>query len=422
MKVCILAVLLLCTACSKKGETENEDAPKEEAAAAPVETASARTGSIAEVAEAEAVLYPLRQASILAKVSAPIQQLLVQRGDHVKAGQLLAVLENRDLTASAQESGQLFQQAEAAYENTRSAQMPDELTKAKSDVTAGEEAYDASKRVYDSRVKLFRDGALAEKLVEDAKVAMVQAQTTLETARQHLASLQKVGQAAQLRAAKAQVEAAGAHFKSAEAQLSYTRIVSPIDGVVAERPLNVGELASGGSPLLTVADISRIVARANVQVTAAGRMRVGQRGTLIAQGEELEGVVRVVSPLVDPNSTTVQVWVEAKNPGEKIKPGASARIRVETRQIGGAVLVPLSALLSREDGGDRVMIAGSDSLAHNRPVKVGVRSGDTAQITSGVKPGENVIVSGALGLDDKAHILTGKGGAEEDEKGKGDKE
>jgi HlyD family secretion protein len=422
MKACILAVLLLCTACSKKPEGAGEDASKEEAAAAPVETDTARTGSIAEVAEAEAVLYPLRQASILAKVSAPIQRFLVQRGDHVKTGQLLAVLENRDLTASAQESGQLFQQAEATYENTRSAQMPDELTKAKSDVTAGEEAYDASKRVYESRVKLFQDGALAEKLVEDAKVAMVQAQTTLETARQHLASLQKVGQAAQLRAAKAQVEAADAHFKSAEAQLSYTRIVSPIDGVVAERPLNVGELASGGSPLLTVADISRIVARANVQVIAAGRMRVGQRGTLIAQGEELEGVVRVVSPLVDPNSTTVQVWVEAKNPGERIKPGASARIRVETRQIGGAVLVPLSALLSGEGGGDRVMIAGSDSLAHNRPVKVGVRSGDTVQITSGVKPGENVIVSGALGLDDKAHILTGKAGTEEDEKGKGDKE
>ena len=410
MKARVLAVLLLCTACSRKSETAKEDAPKEEAAVAPVETAAARVGSIAEVVEAEAVLYPLRQASILAKVTAPIQQFLIQRGDHVKAGQLLAVLENRDLTASARESGKLFQQAEATYENTRSAQMPDELAKATADVTAGEEAYDATRQVYESRVKLFRDGALAQKLVEDAKVAMVQAQTTLQTARQHLASLKTVGQAAQLRAAKAQVDAAEAHFNSAEAQLSYTRIVSPIAGVVADRPLNVGELASGGSALLTVADISQIVARANVQVSAAGRMRVGQHGTVLAQGEELDGTVQVVSPLVDPNSTTVQVWVYAKNPREKIKPGASARIRVETRQIGGAVLVPVSALLSAEDGRERVMVAGSDSLAHSRPVKVGVRNGDTVQITSGLKAGENVIVSGALGLDDKAHISTEKQG------------
>jgi RND family efflux transporter MFP subunit len=292
--------------------------------------------------------------------------------------------------------------------------MPDELTKASTDVTAGEEAYDAAKRVYESRVKLFRDGALAEKLVEDAKVAMVQAQSALETARQHLASLKAVGQAAQLRASKAQVDAAEAHFNSAEAQLSYTRLVSPITGIVAERPLNVGELASGGSPLLTVVDISRVVARANVPVGAAAKMRVGQPGTVIAEGQELEGTVRVVSPLVDPNSTTVQVWVEARNPAEKVKPGASARIRVVTRQIPNAILVPSSALLSSEDGGDRVMIAGSDSLAHNRPVKLGVRNGDIVQITSGLKPGENVIVSGALGLDDKAHISTEKEGAEKE--------
>jgi multidrug efflux pump subunit AcrA (membrane-fusion protein) len=424
MRARILAVLLLCTACSRKTETAKQDPPKEEAAVAPVETATARVGSIAELVDAEAVLYPLRQASILAKVTAPIQQFLVQRGDHVKVGQLLAILENRDLSASARESGQLFRQAEATYENTRSAQLPDELTKASTDVTSGEEAYDAAKRVYESRVKLFRDGALAEKLVEDAKVAMVQAQSTLETARQHLASLKAVGQAAQLRAAKAQVNAAEAHYNSAEAQLSYTHIVSPISGIVAERPLNVGELASGGSALLTVVDISRIVARANVPVSAAGKMRVGQHGTVVAQGEELDGAVQVVSPSVDPNSTTVQVWLQAKNPGEKIKPGASARIRVETRQIPNAILVPVSALLSGESGGERVMVAGPDSLAHNRPVKVGVRNGDTVQITSGLKAGENVIVSGALGLDDKAHISTEKEGAEKEgtEKGSAEKD
>ncbi|MFL6451949.1 MAG: efflux RND transporter periplasmic adaptor subunit [Bryobacteraceae bacterium] len=417
-RVFALLLVLGCAACSKKAESEKADAPNEDAAVAPVETATARVGSIADIQEAEAVLYPLRQASILAKVTAPIQQLPVQRGDHVKAGQLLAVLENRDLTAAAHESGQLYRQAQATYENTRAAQMPDELTKAKADVTAGEEAYDAAKRVYESRLKLFKDGALAEKPVEDAKVAMVQAESTLATARQHLASFQSVGEAAQLRAAEAQVGAAEAHLNSAEAQLSYTRILSPMNGVVADRPLNVGELASGGSALLTIADISQVVARANVPINAASKMRVGQRGTVLAEGEELEGTVRVVSPLVDPNSTTVQVWVYAKNPEEKIKPGASARIRVDTRVIKDAILVPIAALLSGEDGGERVMIAGTDSLAHNRPVKVGVRSGDTVQITSGLKPGENVITSGALGLDDKAHISTEKEGPEKESAGK----
>lgn len=403
--VFLFSIVILCASCAKKGAV---DAAAEETPATPVETAVAQRGSIASVVTAEAVLYPLRQATILPKITAPVQRFYVQRGDHVKAGQLLAELEGRDLSASARESGQLFHQAEATYENTRSAQMPDDLTKAKTDVVSGEEALDAAKRVYQSRVKLYSDGALAQKLVEDAKVAMVQAQSTLETARQHLKSLQTVGQAAQLRAAKAQVDAAEAHFNSAEAQLSYTRILSPVNGIVSDRPANVGEMASSSSALLTVVDISRVVARANVPVDAASKMRVGQPGTILAGKEELSGKVSVVSPAVDPNTTTVQVWVEANNPEEKIKLGTSVRIRVEIGQIKNAVIVPTTALLSAEEGGsERVMIAGSDSLAHNQAVTVGVRDGDSVQITAGLKGGEAVIISGALGLDDKARIETG---------------
>jgi HlyD family secretion protein len=251
---------------------------------------------------------------------------------------------------------------------------------------------------------LFKEGALAEKLVEDAKVAMVQAQSTLDTARQHLQSIQSVGQAAQLRGGLAQVDAAEAHYKSAEAQLSYTQIHSPVSGVVSDRPLNVGEMANSGSPLLTVVDISTLVARANVSVEAASGIRLGQTAVITANQTDLPAKVTVVSPAVDPNTSVVQIWLQASNPGERVKLGTAVHIRIEVGRITDAVIVPAGSLLADQEGGERVMLAGRDSLAHSQPVKIGIRNQVNAQILSGLKGNEQVIVTGAVGLDDKARI------------------
>ncbi|MBV9296309.1 MAG: efflux RND transporter periplasmic adaptor subunit, partial [Acidobacteriaceae bacterium] len=126
--------------------------------------------------------------------------------------------------------------------------------------------------------------------------------------------------------------------------------------------------------------------------------------------------VTVVSPAVDPNTTTVEIWVEAPNSGERLKPGVTVQISINANEIENAIVVPAAALLSSEEGGDKVMVAGPDSLAHERKIQVGVRSGDEVQILSGINAGDQVITDGALGLDDKAKIQITKPGA-----GSGDK-
>jgi HlyD family secretion protein len=409
MLVCI-AMLWGCSGRSKDAGSA------EEAPATPVQVAAAKRGSIQQIVEAEAVLYPFRQATITPKITAPVQHFLVQRGDHVQQGQLLALLEDRDLVAGAQESKQLYEQAQAGFENTRSATMPDDLTKAETDAASARAAVDAARKLYDNRVALFHEGALAQKLVDDAKVALVQAQSTFETAQQHLKSLQSVGRTAQLKSAQAQMNAAKAHYQNSEAQVSYAEVRSPFSGVISDRPVNIGEMASAGSALFSVVDISRIIARTNVPVHEAASIRVGRPATITGPGGELTGKVTVVSPAVDPNTTTVQIWVEAVNKGEILKPGVTAQLSIDVGEIPDAVIVPASALLSSEDGGEKVMIAGSDGLAHASSVKTGVRNGDEVQILSGVKPGDQVIVEGALGLDDKAKVAVSKPGSG-DEKG-----
>lgn len=400
-----LTIAFVLTACSRKANTGGTE---EEGAATPVQVATATQGSIERVISAQAVLYPVRQASIVPKISAPVARFLVQRGDRVREGQLVAVLEHRDLTAAAQESAELYDQAQASLTNTTQAVLPEDLAKAQSDDATAKEALDAAATLYRNRQELVREGALAQKLLDDAKVSLVQAQSAYETAHKHLQSLQSVSDAAQVKAAQAQTKAAKAHYEGAEAQASYAEVRSPLSGIVSERPMNVGELASAGSALLTVVDVSRVVARANVPVAEAAALKKGDAATVTGAAGELPGKVTVVSPAVDPNTTTVQVWVEAANPDNSWKLGSTVQITMDAGALPMAIVVPVTALLSNEEGGDKVMLAGADGLAHEQDVKVGVRSGNNVQILAGVKAGDKVITQGGLGLDDKAKITIGE--------------
>ncbi len=407
-----LAALLVISGCSKSSSSAETEP------ATPVQVATAKREPIEQMVTAEAVLYPVKQANVIPKISAPVARFLVQRGDHVRQGQLLAVLEDRDLVAAADESKALYRQAEASYENTRAAVMPEDITKAKADADANRQALDAARKVYESRESLFREGALARKLVDDAKVALVQAQSQYDTAAQHLRSLESVGRTQQLRGAQASMQAAQAHYESSAAQVSYAEVRSPIAGVVSDRPLNIGEMASSGSALASIVDISTVVARASVPVHEAASLTVGRPATISGEGGgELTGKVTVVSPAVDPNTTTVQVWVEAPNPGEHLKPGTTVQISIDAGQIPDAIVVPNAALLASEEGGEKIMVAGADGLAHEHDVEVGIRSGDNVQIVKGINPGDQVITQGALGLDDKAKVEIEKAGStDKDEK------
>src|SRR2546423_15209958 len=155
--------------------------PKPNAAEAepvtPVQVAKATKGSIEHIITANAVLFPLNQANVTSKISAPVRRILVNRGDHVREGRLLAVLESRDLASAAEESRGLYEQAQAAYQTTTGATVPEDRTKALTDLQTAQQSLEAAKKVYENRVALLRQGALAQKLVDDAKVALVQAQS-----------------------------------------------------------------------------------------------------------------------------------------------------------------------------------------------------------------------------------------------------
>jgi HlyD family secretion protein len=148
------------------------------------------------------------------------------------------------------------------------------------------------------------------------------------------------------------------------------------------------------------------VARVNVAQADAGPVRIGQTAiiTQTDSDQEINGKVSVVSPATDPNSTTIQVWVQAENPGERLKPGSSVHVQIVTEIYKAATVVPAAAILPGEEGGTTVLTVSSDSRAHRRPVKLGIREGNKVQILAGVSPGEEVVVVGGMGIDDKAKV------------------
>lgn len=393
-----LCVLAFSLGCSK------EVADKEPNVA--VEIVPVEKKTIQHTVETDAVLFPLAQSAITPKINAPVQKFYVQRGSKVHQGELLATLENKDLAAAAQDNKGSYDQAQAVYATTTGASLPEELQKAELDTNAAKQEMDAQEKVYKSRQDLFEQGALPRKELDQGLVDYTTARNQYDMASKHLQALQKFGNAQGIKGAEGQLESAKGKYLGAEALLSYSEIRSPIDGVVTDRPLYPGEMASAGTPLLTVMDISRVVARAHIPQREVASLKLGDAASIVVPGDAkpCEGKITVISPALDPNSTTVEVWAEFKNPSQRLKPGTSVQLSMVASSTPDAVIIPADSILTAPDGTTSVMLVGADSRAHQKNVTVGVRQGDDVQILDGLKDGDKVVGAGAYGLPDNARI------------------
>jgi multidrug efflux pump subunit AcrA (membrane-fusion protein) len=375
------------------------EATAEKQAEFTVDVAPVLLSEIQQKVSGDAVLYPVDQAAIVPKIASPVKKFYVERGAHVRAGQLLAELEDRDLSSAVAESAAAAAQADATYETTAKATVPQEVQKAELDMRTAKDAMDAQQKVYDSRVELFKQGAIAQKDVNDAQVALAQARSTYEIARKHVEDLQGFARDTEIKAAAAQRDAAKAHEQSAQAQLSYAKITSPIDGVVTDRPLYAGEMPQSGAPLITVMNTSQIVARMHLAPQDAAQLKVGDPANLIVPGgAPIPAKVTQISPALDAGGTTVEVWIQAANPDGKLKPGSSMRAEAIAKTVPDALVVPYSSVMRSASGAPYVIVVDSENIPRKKPVTLGVRDAANVQVLDGVASGERVITTGAFEL------------------------
>lgn len=400
---------------SLSGGCKSEEKEKEPVVS--VQVMPAQKAPIAQTVTAEAVVFPLEQATIAPKITSTVKRFLVQRGSHVKKGDLLAELENADLSATAESSKGEYEQAEASYVTTVGAGLPQQLQKAELDAAAAKSAFDAQQRIYDSRKDLLQQGAIPRRDFEAAEVALAQARSQNEQAQKQLADLHRIGKEQLLKSAQGSRLSAEGKYRSAEAMLSYSQIKSPIDGVVTDRPLYQGDLATANQPMLTVMNLSRLIAKAHIPQAEAASLRVGNPAELKVAGldEPVKAVVTLVSPALDPGSTTIEVWVEARKPNPAVRPGMTVEVAMVAKTAKDAIVVPAGAVFKTDEGANYVLLAGGDAKAHQKKVQVGIRNTEMAQVLSGINAGDAVIVSGGYAVPDGTRIEIAKPGAEEKE-------
>ena len=392
----VLTFALALSGCSpKKEEEEHESEP-----VVTVEVAPALSTSIQLKIAAEAVLYPIQQESIVPKITAPVRAFHVEKGAVVHAGQLLAELESQDLAGAVSENQAALDQAEAAFQTTTRVQVPQELQKAELDVSSAREALDAHQKRYDSLQDLYKQGAIAQKEVNEALVALTQSRNELQRAQKVLQDLQGVARDQSLKAATAQRDVAKSRLQTSQVQLGYSRIVSHIDGVVTDRPLFAGETAASGAPLLTIMDLSSVIARAHVSQQEAAQLKVGNAANLfpVEGGPIVAGKVTQVSSALDPSNTTVEVWVQAANPGMKLRAGTSLKVEIVAKTEPLALVVPESAIVTDDSGETSVMLVAEGDMPKKQAVTLGIHDAGNVQITEGLKGGDRVVSTGAYEL------------------------
>lgn len=411
-QTCLLAALL--GALSLCGCKKPDDAKA--AVEVNVQAEKPEQGNISEHIIADATLSPLAQAAISPKITAPVRKFYVQRGAHVKKGQLLATLENRDLVAAALDNRGSYQAAKATFDAQTRAQVPEDYQKAELDVAQTKAALDLNQSIVKARKELFAEGAIPGRDLDTASAALVQAQAAYDTAEKHLQSLKTVSRQAALEQAQGQLTSSKGKLAGAEAQVSYSEIRSPIDGVVTDRALFAGETAAAGSSLLTVMNTSVLLAKVHLSQIVAQRLKTGDQATVAVPGIDMPvpAKVSLISPALDPGSTTVEVWLQIDNRKGALKAGTPARVSIVGRTVHNAIRIPLASVLTAQDGSKSVMIVGSDGLAHRKSVKLGIQDDQDVQVVSGLGTGDTVITEGAYGLDEGTKVKVGTAADEDD--------
>ncbi|MFN2598949.1 MAG: efflux RND transporter periplasmic adaptor subunit [Pyrinomonadaceae bacterium] len=385
-----------------------------------VEVATPARAELREYVEGTGTLnaLPGHEASFSAATAGRVARVLVQVGEHVRAGQVVAELDRAVLAATVRQQAAAVQQARAQAAQARAAagnQAPvttDQIRQAEVALTQARAQETQAQNDLNRLQTLFERGISARKEVEAARTqlavqtaAVRQAEAALAAAR--VTAARGVGEVRTQAAVTAGgVSAAEAALQVASAELARASIVSPITGTVTKRAVNDGETVDPATPAFEVIDSSSLDLVANLPAQYLGRIRTGDLAVVKVEpfpDREFEGGVVQVAPAVDPATNTVAVRVRLPNPSGELRAGLFADARIAVEVHANALAVPEAALVVEGDD-TFVFVPKADSTVEKRKVTVGIRDAGRAEITDGLKDDERVVTTGAFGLGDGTKI------------------
>lgn len=419
----LLALTLTgCTRFGKKPPTE-----KTGEQGVPVEVAPVTLGTMADTITVTGTVKATRETNITAQTSARVLDVRVREGDTVSSGQVLVTLDatealtqQRQAQAGADGARARLEAAQRRLEITEQGARQEERAIARNRLDQAESARRTAEADYARLTELFAQGAISKQQLDAAQTSYDSAKAERDSARKSLDLTEKGARPEEIAASRKDVEAAAASLTQASAmlaeaqkRLSYTSIRSPFAGIVYSRAVDPGEVvASGGEPLLRIADPTSVYYEATVPERVALRIAAGQRVEVTVQGDghdDIQGKVERMVPVADPASRNFLVRVALLEGASKAKPGMFARGAVVVQESRDAVIVPKDALIERE--GKTLVFVVDDGKAVRREISVGVMDTERAQVLSGLQPGEMVVIVGAQGLKDGDAVQVKANGA-----------
>jgi HlyD family secretion protein len=401
-----LAAAMMLGGCSKKEEAE----PKPEVE---VKLAPATVEDVEQSITGPATVFPVAQAGVAARNSAPIRRLLVKKGDNVSAGQTLAVLESRDVTAAKNEAVANVTEAEQNLQKTTAGTLPSDLERARGQMVAAEAAYKQADAIHSRRKSLFEEGAIPQRDLLVAETDLATTKANFEVAKLSYDLLKNQSNERDLRIAKSHVEQSKARLAQADANLAYTQITAPFAGTITEQFMFPGDMARPDAPVFTVSDLSKAVARTQIPESDSAPIHAGQAceflpgGSPASGGEDKSaryaGKVTVVNRSADPARRTIEIWCEIEKPPATLHPGVFGDVAIVTERTKG-VTVPREAVQFNEGTHTGWVMVVEGGIAHKREVEADSAPGPRVHILKGLKGGENVVTEGVYGLDDNVHV------------------
>ncbi len=383
-----------------------------EAAASPVvsvRVAKVERETIAAPVSAVGTIFPREQATVAAKISAQIKTMGLLKNKLVKAGEVIAVLESRDLVAQRNEAIAALNQERANERSVTTGTIPQTNAQDQKTLRDAQATVAATRATSERRLVLYQKGGISKKDLEASQTDLTTAENELRLAEQTVVLRAKSLNPNDRALAAARVQAAQQRVATLDAQLSYATIRAPITGVVTDQFQYQGEFAATGGKLVNIANISQVIVKAPFADTVAAQLKVGDTAKVLptdTTGEEMTGQVTLISRASDPTNRTVEVWVTLGNSAGRLRANGAAQVTAATLTRNDAVVVPASAVTLDASNANEgtVMVVDATNVARETKVTVGIRTPDKIEITSGLLGGEFVVIEGNFALADGTKV------------------
>jgi HlyD family secretion protein len=416
----VVLILVVIVVAVWKWRKSSADADETVVPIVSVKVAKAEKEPIAAQVSAVGTIWPREKADVGAKISSQIKKMALLKNKVVRAGEVIAVLESRDLQAQRAEAVAALNEARANERSVTTGTIPQTNAQDEKALHDAHARVATARATYERRRVLYEKGGISKKDLETAQLDLTTAEDELRLAEQTVVLRAKSLNPNDRALAAARVAQAQQRVATLDAQLSYATIRSPITGIVTDQFQYEGEFAAAGGKLVTIADISQVIVKAPFADTVAAQLKVGDPTTVLptdTSGEEMKGQITLLSHSSDPTNRTVEVWVALGNGAGHLRANGAAQITVFANSKPEAVVVPASAVtLDATNANDgTVMVVDDQSVAHEQKVAVGVRTPHKVEITSGLQGGETVVIEGNYGLPDGTKVDVSE--AKKDESG-----